>query len=116
MPVRFDREKYRQRWQVETIFSMIKPNPGSATVGRSYWSRRRDMMRMALTHNIMILCPSIPFYQAGQELYHCPLQNPSLNAMASFVLAIAGDLHLREAGFGNGKPKRGQQRRRNSSH
>ena len=30
---------------------------GSALSGRSYWSRRRDLMLMVLTHNIMILLP-----------------------------------------------------------
>ncbi|MBC8289139.1 MAG: transposase [Planctomycetes bacterium] len=54
MQVRFDAAKYGQRWQVETVFSMIKRRLGSATAGRSYWSRRRDMILMAITHNIMI--------------------------------------------------------------
>ena len=36
---------------------MMKRRLGSALSGRSYWSRRRDLMLMVLTHNIMILLP-----------------------------------------------------------
>jgi hypothetical protein len=37
---------------------MIKRLQGSATKGRSYHARRRDMMLMVLTHNIMIVSPT----------------------------------------------------------
>jgi hypothetical protein len=57
MQTRFDEQRYGQRWQVETVVSMIKRRLGSATTGRTYWSRRRDLMIMVLTHNIMILLP-----------------------------------------------------------
>ena len=57
MQTRFDKTRYGQRWQVETVVSMIKRRLGSATTGRSYWSRRRDLMLIVLTHNIMILLP-----------------------------------------------------------
>jgi hypothetical protein len=55
MQTRFNKQKYGQRWQVETVMSMIKRRLGSATTGRSYWSRRRDLLLMTLTHDIMIL-------------------------------------------------------------
>ena len=58
MQTRFNKKRYGQRWQVETIISMIKRLQGSATKGRSYHARRRDMMLMVLTHNIMILSPT----------------------------------------------------------
>ena len=58
MQTHFDKDRYGQRWQVETTFSMIKRLQGSATTGRSYHARRRDMMLMVLTHNIMILSPT----------------------------------------------------------
>ncbi len=57
MQVRFDKDRYGQRWQVETAVSMIKRLQGSWTTGRSYHARRRDLMLMVLTHNIMILLP-----------------------------------------------------------
>lgn len=64
MQTRFDKSRYGQRWQVETVVSMIKRRLSSATSGRSYWSRRRDLMLMVLTHNIMILWRSKVFYRA----------------------------------------------------
>jgi hypothetical protein len=65
MQIRFNKTRYGQRWQVETVASMIKRLLGSFTRGRTYWSRRRDLMLMVLTHNIMILLPIEVFYRAG---------------------------------------------------
>jgi hypothetical protein len=64
MQTRFDKKRYGQRWQVETVMSMIKRRQSSATSGRSHWSRRRDLMLMVLTHNIMILFRVRVFYRA----------------------------------------------------
>jgi hypothetical protein len=64
----FDKEKYGQRWQVETVFSMIKRNFGSALRARHYWSQCREMMLMVLTHNLaVILFVKELFYRACQE-------------------------------------------------
>jgi len=65
----FDKERYGQRWQVETVFSMIKRNLGSALHGRSYWSQCRELMLLAITHNIMIIMPAELFYRAGQNYF-----------------------------------------------
>lgn len=46
---------YTQRWQVETVMSMIKRNLGSALRGKTAWSRKRDMHLKALTHDLMVL-------------------------------------------------------------
>jgi Transposase DDE domain/Transposase domain (DUF772) len=46
---------YTQRWQVETVNSMIKRNLGSACRGRSSKSRQADLRLKVLTHNLMIL-------------------------------------------------------------
>ena len=67
MQTHFDHKKYGQRWQAETVMSMIKRNLGIATTGRSYWSRRRDLMLIVLTHNIMILWYVKVFYKAKRE-------------------------------------------------
>ena len=64
MQTHFDHDRYGQRWQVETVVSMMKRRLGSATTGRSYWSRRRDLMLMVLTHNIMILWRIEVIYRA----------------------------------------------------
>ena len=55
MRLRFDKKAYGQRWQAETVFSMIKRNFGSALRARSYWAQRREMMLLVLTHNIAII-------------------------------------------------------------
>ena len=46
---------YTQRWQCETVHSMIKRNLGSALRGKTAWSRRRDMALKVLTHDVMVL-------------------------------------------------------------
>ena len=49
------RTRYGQRWQIETVFSMIKRNLGHALAARTYWNQGREMMLLVLTHNLMIL-------------------------------------------------------------
>jgi hypothetical protein len=55
MRQRFDEEKYGQRWQVETVFSMIKRKLGSALTARNYHSQCRELRLKAITLNIMII-------------------------------------------------------------
>jgi hypothetical protein len=50
-----DKDYYGQRWQAETVNSMIKRNLGSACRATTPWGRKRDMMLRAITHNVMIL-------------------------------------------------------------
>jgi transposase len=65
MRTRFDKETYGQRWQVETVFSMIKRNFGDTIRARTYWSQCREMMLLVLTHNIaIILLVKELFYRA----------------------------------------------------
>jgi transposase len=51
----FKHDIYGQRWQVETVFSMIKRNYGSAIRARNEKSQAREMMLLVLTHNIAII-------------------------------------------------------------
>ena len=46
---------YGRRWQVETVMSMLKRRQGASVNGRTHWSRCRDLMLMAVTHNVMLL-------------------------------------------------------------
>jgi len=55
MQRRFNRKTYGQRWQVETVFSMIKRNQGDVLRARTYWSQNREMLLKVLTHNIGII-------------------------------------------------------------
>ena len=65
MQEEFDGEIYGQRWQVETVFSMIKRNQGEALRSKSYWAQNREMMLKVLTHNIaIILLVNELFYRA----------------------------------------------------
>ncbi len=51
----FDKTTYGQRWQIETVFSMMKRNLGSALRARRYWSQCREAMLRIITHNVMSL-------------------------------------------------------------
>ena len=55
MKQRFPKRKYGQRWQIETVHSMIKRTLGAALRARSYWSQSREIVLKALTLNVMIL-------------------------------------------------------------
>jgi hypothetical protein len=49
------RRHYRQRWQVETVNSMVKRNLGSACRARSGRGRKKELLLRVITHNLMIL-------------------------------------------------------------
>jgi hypothetical protein len=55
MSQRFNKAKYGQRWQVETVNSMIKRRQGSALGASTYWAQCREMCLRAIVHNVMIL-------------------------------------------------------------
>jgi DDE family transposase len=65
MKRRFDKTKYGQRWQVETVNSMIERRLGSALRARSYWSQCREIILRVITHNVMIVARIRVFYRAG---------------------------------------------------
>jgi hypothetical protein len=46
---------YGQRWQVETVYSMIKRRLTTHVAARSHWGRCRELMLLIVTHNAMIL-------------------------------------------------------------
>jgi hypothetical protein len=55
MKQRFPTRKYGQRWQIETVHSMIKRVLGAALRARNYWSQSREIVLKVLTLNVMIL-------------------------------------------------------------
>ena len=78
MKRRFPKRTYGQRWQIETVFSMLKRNMGSAVRARNHHSQAREIRLRILTHNLMVLrCQSHLLYRAGQSpvfiLGHGPL-------------------------------------------
>jgi len=59
-------KSYRTRSQVETVFSMLKRNLGSALRARTVHGRRRDLFLRVLTHNIALASMQV-FYRAGHH-------------------------------------------------
>jgi DDE family transposase len=53
--------RYGQRWQVETVYSMIKRLSGEVVNARTYWRRCRLLLLKTLTHNISILKQRLGF-------------------------------------------------------
>jgi hypothetical protein len=69
--MKFHRDyRYGQRWQIETVMSMIKRNLGSFVAARTDKARSAETMLKVLTHNIMLiaLCLSWLFYRAGRDV------------------------------------------------
>lgn len=56
--------RYGQRWQVETVFSMIKRMLTSATKARTHHSRMRELALIALTYNLAVVLFTHLFYSA----------------------------------------------------
>jgi len=50
-----DKKCFGQRWQAETVNSMVKRNLGSACRSRTPRGRKKDMLLRVITHNLMIL-------------------------------------------------------------
>ena len=59
------RRRYGQRWQVETVFSMIKRRLGECVNACSDRRQRRAMLLKAIVHNILILLLIRPFLQSS---------------------------------------------------
>jgi hypothetical protein len=55
MQQRLHLTRYTQRWQIETVNSMLKRLLGSALRARSYWSQCREILLRSITLNVMIL-------------------------------------------------------------
>ena len=55
MKLHWDSKSYGQRWQVETVFSMIKRNLTDSLSSKEYWSQLREMVLLAITHNLLIV-------------------------------------------------------------
>jgi hypothetical protein len=62
----FNRRAYRRRPAAQTVFSMMRRNLGSFLRGRSYNSRRHDLLLRALTHNLALALLQV-FYRAGHS-------------------------------------------------
>jgi hypothetical protein len=79
MKQRFPRKTYGQRWQIETVFSMLKRNMGAALRARNYHSQTREIRLRILTHNLailwrLLLCSiqsrCVPIFSEASERYY----------------------------------------------
>jgi len=70
MRKRFPKKTFGQHWQIETVFSMLKQNMGTALMARSYHSQTREIRLRILTHNLAILWRKYDvLYRAGASLF-----------------------------------------------
>ncbi|MBN2588667.1 MAG: IS5 family transposase [Sedimentisphaerales bacterium] len=68
----FPKELYGQRWQIETVFSILKRNLGSAVRSRIHYNQTREIRLRVLAHNLMILWRTILcFIQSRTVTYFC---------------------------------------------
>jgi len=66
------RRRYGQRWQAETVISMLKRRLGECVNARSDRRQRRALLLKAITHNILILFDNELFYRARMSPYLPP--------------------------------------------
>ena len=55
MATRFNKTLYGQRWQIETVNSIIKRRLGSFLRAKTYWSQMHEMMLRVFTYNVMVV-------------------------------------------------------------
>jgi hypothetical protein len=70
------RKPYRQRAQIETVFSQVKRRLDSSVNAHSYWSQCRALMLKALVHNIMLLRRKQVFDRAVPDTFFRALFEP----------------------------------------
>jgi Transposase DDE domain len=78
MKQRFNKTRYGQRWQMETVNSMIKRRLGSALRARGYWSQCREITLRVITHNLMIVARIWVFYRAGISPFPRPADSVTI--------------------------------------
>jgi hypothetical protein len=66
---RFPNKRYGQRWQIETVFSVLKRCLGAALRARTYHSQCREVVLKVLTYNLMILLLCVRMFYTEQD---CP--------------------------------------------
>ncbi len=83
-----DHRTYGQRWQVETVMSMMKRRLGETVAARSHRRQCRAMLLKVIAHNILILMQQQLFYRAATSPFQSrPRFYPRLNARSRMVEA-----------------------------
>jgi len=78
-----DKRYYGQRWQAETVNSMIKRNLGSALRARTARRRSMELLLRVVSHNLMILAQASGWRQSGLP----PLSRHGLRLGARIALS-----------------------------
>jgi hypothetical protein len=65
---------YGQRWQVETVFSMVKRSFGSALAARTHYNRMRQLYLLVITHNLAILFQYLFYRAVASPFFTAPLK------------------------------------------
>ena len=55
MKLHWDSKSYGQRWQAETVFSIIERNLTDSLSSKDYWSQLKELFLLAITHNLLII-------------------------------------------------------------
>ena len=88
---------YGQRWQVETTFSMVKRNLGSALTARGRHALDREIHLRLLTHNLMIIRRPFHTFQHSRPV---PFSAPIIGPVTFFgrFSALGACVMVAEAG------------------
>jgi len=86
MKTDFPKTLYGQRWQIETVFSMLKRNLGSALRARRYQSQNREIRARILTHNLSILLHLTMFYTEHERPLFFKKESVFVGGFPSFAL------------------------------
>jgi hypothetical protein len=84
------RKYYGQRWQVETVNSMIKRTQGQEIAARSYHAQCRELRLAALLHNIAILLFKRVFYRAKVTQYQGAARPAKQSDRSTLCLFVCG--------------------------
>jgi len=79
MKTRFEKKGYGQRWQVETVYSMIKRNLTDNINSKSYWAQYRETFLLATTRNFLIFYLSKSF-PTKQKIYKIHSNNSVIDS------------------------------------
>jgi transposase len=97
MKSRFPKKKYRQRWQVESIFSRFKRKLGYALRARTDESRQTECFLRVLTYNLMVVLLTLKraIYQSfsTKQSKNAKVRNPG--GVIFFILAEEKDGEIR---------------------
>jgi Transposase DDE domain len=80
--------RYGQRWQIETVVSMMKRNLGSFVAARSDRARSAEVMLKVLTHNLMIIAAWLIdlFYRAIPDPFEFPCVKKNIFVLKLYLI------------------------------